>query len=197
MSATRQRIVGPGRCLLATLVAVCVTVPVLAPVPAGAAGVPLAGTLQLGQLRSRQIGRELPYLVYLPPDYLTSERRYPVLYMLHGAGGDYTEWSDSFLPEWTDELIRTGEIQPMIVVMPDGGERSYFSNLSNGTRWADYLAYEVVPTIDATYRTVPAAEARAIGGLSGGGLGALALALNHPDLFGAVGGHSPSLRLEP
>ena len=163
--------------------------------PAAAAA--LGGTLLDGEISSYVIGRSLPYRVYLPPDYFTTERRYPVLYMLHGAGGNYTEWSDSFLPERTDELILTHQIQPMIVVMPEGGERSYFSNHTGGPRWADYLAYEVVPSIDATYRTIPAAPSRAIGGLSAGGLGALQLALNHPDLFGVVGGHSPSVRLEP
>ena len=162
-----------------------------------AAAAPLSGTLQDGQLRSGLIGRDLPYRIYLPPDYFSSDRRYPVLYMLHGAGGNYTEWSDSFLPERADELIRVGEIQPLIIVMPDGGERSYFANLTDGPRWGDYLAYEVVPFIDAIYRTVPTRASRAIGGLSSGGLGALQLALNHPDLFGVVGGHSPSVRLEP
>ena len=162
-----------------------------------AAAAPLYGTLQDGQLRSGLIERDLPYRIYLPPDYFSSDRRYPVLYMLHGAGGNYTEWSDSFLPERADELIRVGEIQPLIIVMPDGGERSYFANLTDGPRWGDYLAYEVVPFIDAMYRTVPTRASRAIGGLSSGGLGALQLALNHPDLFGVVGGHSPSVRLEP
>jgi enterochelin esterase-like enzyme len=169
----------------------------LGALPPATAAAPLAGSLQDGQLRSGLIGRDLPYRIYLPPEYFTSERRYPVLYMLHGAGGNYTEWSDSFLPERADELIRAGEIQPMIVVMPEGGERSYFSNLNDGPRWGDYLATEVVPFIDAAYRTIPARASRAIGGLSGGGLGALQLALNHPDLFGVVGGHSPSVRLEP
>jgi enterochelin esterase-like enzyme len=163
-----------------------------------AASEPLQGFLIDDRLTSPIIGEELPYRVYLPPDYAANpDRRYPVLYMLHGAGGNYTEWSDSFLPERADELIRAGEIQPMIVVMPEGGERSYFSNLTDGRRWGDYLSYEVVPFIDAMYRTVPTRASRAIGGLSSGGLGALQLALNHPDLFGVVGGHSPSVRLEP
>jgi enterochelin esterase-like enzyme len=193
----RQRIPQPCKGPLATIATLGLLAAVLGAVPAGASTAALVGNLQDGSVSSYLIGRDLPYRVYLPPDYFASDRRYPVLYMLHGAGGNYTEWSDSFLPERTDELIRAGEIQPMIVVMPDGGERSYFSNHTNGPRWADYVAYEVVPFIDATYRTIPAAPSRAIGGLSGGGLGALQLALNHPDIFGVVGGHSPSVRLEP
>ena len=118
--------------------------------------------------------------------------------MLHGAGGNYTEWSDSFLPERTDELIVAGEIPPMIVVMPDSGGPTYWANWSDGgPRWADYVVQDVVSTIDRRYRTLPSAASRAIGGLSMGGLGALNLAFQHPDVFGVVGGHSPSIRLEP
>jgi enterochelin esterase-like enzyme len=150
------------------------------------------------RLNSPIIGQSFAYRVYLPPNYLTSaERRYPVLYMLHGAGGNYTEWSDSFLPEQVDRLIAADQIQPMIVVMPDDGETTYFANWDNGPRWGDYLTYDVVSTIDQRYRTAANPADRAIGGLSMGGLGALNLAFQHPDVFGVVGSHSPSVRLEP
>jgi enterochelin esterase-like enzyme len=162
-----------------------------------AASEPLQGFLIDDQLDSPIIGQSFTYRVYLPPDYLRSSRRYPVLYMLHGNGGNYTEWSDSFLPEQIDRLISADEIQPMIVVMPDDGETTYWANWDNGPRWGDYVAEDVVSTIDQRYRTLPFASSRAIGGLSMGGLGALNLALHHPDIFGVVGAHSPSIRLEP
>ena len=138
-------------------------------------------------------------LVYLPPDYQRSpQRRYPVLYLLHGAGGNYTEWTDSFLPEQADRLMVAHEIPPMIVVMPDDGGQTYWANWSEGgPRWADYLTDDIVSTIDQRYRTLANAQSRAIGGLSMGGLGALNLAFGHPDIFGVVGAHSPSVRLEP
>jgi enterochelin esterase-like enzyme len=117
--------------------------------------------------------------------------------MLHGAGGNYTEWSDSFLPEQIDRLIAADQIQPLIVVMPDDGEATYFANWDNGPRWADYVTEDVVSTIDQRYRTLTGPEDRAVGGLSMGGLGALNLALQHPDVFGVAGSHSPSVRLEP
>jgi enterochelin esterase-like enzyme len=85
----------------------------------------------------------------------------------------------------------------MIVVMPGGGESTYWANWDNGPRWGDYVAEDVVTTIDLRYRTIPAPGERAIGGLSMGGLGALNLAFQHPDIFGVVGAHSPSVRLEP
>src|SRR5947209_661407 len=98
---------------------------------------PLQGLLLDDSLLSPIIGESLPYRVFLPPDYVrTPQRRYPVLYMLHGAGGNYTEWSDSYLPEQADRMIVAGEIQPMIVVMPDGGGQTYWANWSeDGPRW--------------------------------------------------------------
>src|SRR5690349_14404250 len=93
---------------------------------AGASVVP--GLVFDAALFSPVLGREMPYRVYLPPNYfLTDSRRYPAMYMLHGAGGNYTEWSDSFLPQQMDDLIARGLIQPMIVIMADGGGRTYFA----------------------------------------------------------------------
>jgi enterochelin esterase-like enzyme len=163
-----------------------------------AASEALQGMLLDDTLFSPIIGESFKYRVYLPPDYLRApQRRYPVLYMLHGTGGTYTEWTDSFLPEQADRLMVAGEIQPMIVVMPDDGESTYWANWDNGPRWGDYVTEDVVSTIDQRYRTLAQAADRGIGGLSMGGLGALNLAFQHPDVFGVVGAHSPSVRLEP
>jgi enterochelin esterase-like enzyme len=164
-----------------------------------AASEPLQGFLLDDRLTSPIInGESFAYRVYLPPDYQRSQKHYPVLYMLHGNGGNYTEWTDSYLPEQVDRLIVADEIPPLIVVMPDDAEATYWANWSDGgPRWADYLTFDVVRVIDQRYRTLPTPESRAIGGLSMGGLGALNLAFQHPDVFGVVGGHSPSVRLEP
>jgi enterochelin esterase-like enzyme len=177
-------------------------VPTATPQPLGtpvAASEPLQGTLIDDRVSSPIIGESFPYRVYLPPNYLSSpQKRYPVLYMLHGAGGNYTEWSDSYLPEQTDRMMVAGEIPPLIVVMPDDGGGTYWANWSEGgPRWGDYLTEDVVSTIDQRYRTLANPRSRAVGGLSMGGLGALNLAFQHPDVFGVVGAHSPSVRLEP
>jgi enterochelin esterase-like enzyme len=170
---------------------------VVAAPAAHAQAVPMAGIVFDSELHSTILSRTMPYRIYLPPGYLFSEaQRYPVLYMLHGAGGNYTEWSDSFLPQQLDDMIVRGAAQPMIVVMPDGGGRSYFANWDNGPRYSDYVARDVVSEIDFRYRTLPAQSSRAIGGLSMGGLAALQIAMRNPTVFGIVGAHSPSIRLE-
>jgi enterochelin esterase-like enzyme len=159
---------------------------------------PLVGFLVDDRLFSPIIGESFRYRVYLPPDYLRAPtRRYPVLYMLHGNGGNYTEWSDSYLPEQADRMVAAGEIPPLIIVMPDDAESTYWANWSDGPRWADYVVEDVVSTMDQRYRTLPDPRSRAVGGMSMGGLGALNLAFQRPDVFGVVGGHSPSVRLKP
>jgi enterochelin esterase-like enzyme len=190
---------------ISTAVATRVVAPATAtPVPSVrgtpiAASEPLQGLLLDDRVLSPIIGESFPYRVYLPPDYLRSpQRRYPVLYMLHGAGGNYTEWTDSFLPEQADRMMTADEIPPLIIVMPDDGGQTYWANWSEGgPRWGDYVSEDIVATVDQRYRTLPYASSRAIGGLSMGGLGALNLAFQHPEVFGVVGAHSPSVRLEP
>jgi enterochelin esterase-like enzyme len=167
-----------------------------APQPTRAQSAALAGVVFDSSLNSPILGREMPYRVYLPPEYISdTTRRFPVMYMLHGAGGNYTEWSDSYLPQQLDNMIERGLVQPMIVVMPDGGERTYFANWDNGPRYSDYIAQDVVTEVDSHFRTLPQQASRAIGGLSMGGYGALSIAMRNPTIFGAVGAHSPSIRL--
>jgi enterochelin esterase-like enzyme len=148
------------------------------------------------------LNQDMPILIYLPPGYYDSQRRYPVLYMLHGYGGPYTEWEKWGLIASIDPMIRNGKIQPMIAVMPEG-ERSYWFNhapalpqcpQSDGKPWGDYVGKDVVRYVDANYRTLSRRESRAIGGLSSGGQGALMLGMTHPEVFSTVGAHSPSFR---
>ncbi len=197
---------GSVRAARQVLLTACITTAVLqtwTPAVMAAATTPvttpahLAGSLADAHFFSAILGHDVPYRVYLPPDYASGAQRYPVLYMLHGAGGDYTEWTRDLLPDALDGLIQRGDVPPMIVVMPDAHGPTFWANWPGGLRWADYLAFDVVKEVDTQFRTLPAATSRAIGGLSMGGLGALHSALHHPDIFGVVGGHSPSIRPEP
>jgi len=149
---------------------------------------------------SQALGREDAYLVWLPPDYNANTKRYPSLYLLHGVGGPdgygVEEWLGYALTEDLDRMLALGMIEPMIVVLPNG-EQSYWMNHSpdtDGTRWADFVALDLVKDVDAHFRTEPVRERRAIGGLSMGGHGALQIAMNHPNLFSVAGAHSPTIR---
>jgi enterochelin esterase-like enzyme len=155
---------------------------------------------------SASLGLDREVIIYLPPGYdVTTQRRYPVLYLLHGWGGfelkHTTEWEQWGLQQGVQNLIVKGLSRPVIVVQPlaytASGECSLFFNHGPGTDgkpWGDYIWKDVVDYIDAHYRTLARRESRAIGGFSFGGQGALSLGLIHPEVFKVVGGHSPSFR---
>jgi enterochelin esterase-like enzyme len=154
----------------------------------------LWGTFRQQAFYSPAVDMEMPYFVYLPPDYDTAGRRYPVLYMLHGIAASYEEWLAYGFVDAVDRMTAALEVQPMIVVFPQGDFAYWVNHADGGPRWGDYVAYDLVWHVDATYRTLPSAARRGIGGVSMGAHGALQLAFNHPRVFGVVGAHSPSLR---
>ncbi|MEW5719653.1 MAG: alpha/beta hydrolase-fold protein [Chloroflexota bacterium] len=159
------------------------------------------------KFRSATLNEDRKILIYLPPGYSAqTQRRYPVLYMLHGYGGfnlpnNSTEWEQWGLQTSAERMMLNGEIEPMIIAQPNAymadGQPSYFFNHGPGTdgkRWGDYIWQDVVNYVDANYRTLPRRASRAIGGFSLGGQGALSLALSQPRVFQIVGAHSPSFR---
>ena len=140
--------------------------------------------------------RRLP--VYLPPGYNENDKRYPVVYLLTGFTGRGTfmlndSAFDEPIQERLDRLINTGQIQPMIVVLPDCFTRyggSQYLNSSATGRYEDHLIGEVIPFVDRHYRTRAEPGCRAIAGKSSGGYGALVQGMRHPDIFGAIACHS-------
>jgi pimeloyl-ACP methyl ester carboxylesterase len=129
--------------------------------------------------------------VYLPPGYEQSGKRYPVIYFLHGFGGDHN------FPrgiELLDFAIAKQRIRPFIFVVPNekttyGG--SFFSNSVHFGNWEDFTSFDLVSFIDKKYRTIAKKESRGITGHSMGGYGALKIAMHHPDIFGTVYAISP------
>jgi enterochelin esterase-like enzyme len=154
---------------------------------------PLSGSAYALGFYSDLLQREMAYWVYLPPGYVETASRYPVLYALHGGGGGLEEWAAYGLLDAADIAFREGSLRPFIIVLPQG-DKSFWTNWANDSlRWGDYLAYEVVWQIDSAFATLRSPAARAVGGNSMGGWGALYQGLTHPDIFGVVVANSPSL----
>jgi enterochelin esterase-like enzyme len=170
-------------------------IPIAAVDPAPPATPSPGGRSGTARFESAALGRVMPYLVYLPPGYdAHPAARYPVLYMLHGMGGDERQWQRLGLLTAAERLIATGEIPPMIIVMPRGDQAYWMDHAGNGPRWGRFVVTELVDDVDIHYRTIADRDHRAIGGVSMGGHGALQLALNNPDRFATVGSHSLVLR---
>lgn len=139
---------------------------------------------------SQILGLNRAYTVYLPAGY-DATNHYPILYLLHGKGGGNVDWTvDGHLREVADRLVASGEIQPTVIIMPDGGERNtpgrfgYF----NIKEWPfeDFFFTELIPTVESKYNAGGSKGERAIAGLSMGGGGSTAYAQRHPEMFGAV-----------
>jgi enterochelin esterase-like enzyme len=137
-------------------------------------------------MKSEILDMERKYAIYLPPDYETSQRSYPVLYLLHGGGDDQTGWVQfGEVKHIADKTIQKGRTTPMIIVMPDAnsGKRGYTNDATGEWRYEDFFFDEFMPYIEKTYRIKNVKRYRAIAGLSMGGGGTYYYALHRPDLF--------------
>ncbi|MGZ5495455.1 MAG: alpha/beta hydrolase [Candidatus Aminicenantales bacterium] len=138
------------------------------------------------KLSSKVLGRDVAYAIYLPPDYAASTRRYPVVYLLHGYTDDESGWIQfGEVSLAADRAIAEREIPPMIIVMPDGGVTFYINDAAGKVRYEDMFVRDLIPYVDARYRTRASREFRGIAGLSMGGWGTLVQSLRHPELFAA------------
>jgi len=140
-------------------------------------------------MKSEILKMDRKFAIYLPPGYETSERSYPVLYLLHGAGDDQTGWVQfGEVLYIADKAIREGKATPMIVVMPDAntGRRGYFNVPGTDWRYEDFFFEELMPYVEKTYRIKGEKRYRAVAGLSMGGGGTFMYALHHPELFSSA-----------
>ena len=156
---------------------------------------PLLLVAQMGKvyddlsLPSTILNGERKYAIYLPPDYETSQRSYPVLYLLHGGGDDQTGWVQfGEVLHIADKAINKGEATPMIIAMPDAytGRRGYYNDVRGEWRYEDFFFEEFMPYIENTYRIKGEKRYRAVAGLSMGGGGSFIYALRRPDLFSSA-----------
>jgi enterochelin esterase-like enzyme len=140
-------------------------------------------------MESKILGMERKYAVYLPPDYETSERSYPVLYLLHGSGDDQTGWIQfGEVLRIADMAILKGTATAMVIIMPDAdtGKKGYFNDISGEWRYEDFFFEEFLPFVEKEYRIKSKKRYRAISGLSMGGGGTFMYALHHPELFSSA-----------
>jgi len=143
------------------------------------------GHVEVGKLESTNPPQE--YRIYLPPCYdEQTDKRYPVLYLLHGQTYNSDQWIRLGAVDVLDQLILSGASQPFIIVFPN--DRYWVGPIANG--FGERLTDALVPFIDETYRTIPNRSHRAIGGLSRGSGWALRLGLTRTDLFSVIGLHS-------
>lgn len=135
---------------------------------------------------SASMQRDVGYCIYLPPGYTADkERRYPVIYHLHGAGGNETRsvYSASVLHEG----ILAGKLPEIIMVFPNGGRSTMYQDSGDGRFMAETMMIkELIPHIDQTYRTIADRKARCIEGFSMGGRGSTNLAMKYPQMFGSL-----------
>lgn len=129
--------------------------------------------------------------IYLPADYAVSGKEYPVLYLLHGVLDDHTAWkAKGNMRKITDKAIKSGVVEPFIVVMPDGFLGFYVNGAKNingkryGNDWEDYFYNELKPHIEKSYPVKKGRKNTAFAGCSMGGYGSIYHAFNHPDKIG-------------
>ena len=162
------------------------------------------GRLEMISYESKSVGTTRKMQVYTPPGY-SKEKKYPVLYLLHGIGGDETEWQRFAKPNiLLDNLLAEGKVTPMIVVMPNGraqkNDRAGGDAMRSAPAFAAFeqdLLKDVIPTIEARYSVQADREHRALAGLSMGGGQALNFGLAHLDTFAWVGGFSSAPNTKP
>jgi len=162
------------------------------------------GKLEMIEYESKTVGTTRKMNVYTPPGY-SKNKKYPVLYLLHGIGGDETEWERFAHPDiLLDNLIADGKAVPMIIVMPNGraqkndrAEGNVFASAPAFAAFEQDLLQDVIPTIESRYSVQADREHRALAGLSMGGGQALNFGLGHLDTFAWIGGFSSAPNTEP
>lgn len=148
-----------------------------------------AGKVVTDSLESKILGETVKFNVYLPSGFASGEKTYPVVYLLHGLYGDYSDWQNNAKMNLiADELITSGEAREMVIIMPNAGDfdvRNVQNGYFNVENWnyEDFFFLEFIPAVESKYRIVGDKGHRAIMGLSMGGGGSVVYCQKHPDMF--------------
>jgi len=150
-----------------------------------------AGVVVSREFDSQALQRKWSYAVYLPDGYETSTLRYPVLYLLHGHGGDLYDWVNrGHIQQTADALIAHGDIPPAIIVLPDA-DSTWFVDRKEKMETA--VIVDLIGDAERTFRAIGARNGRLVAGLSMGGYGALRFVLKYPEKFAAAALLSPAI----
>ena len=147
------------------------------------------GTIETDYIDSKILGQEVPFNVYLPVGFQDSDATYPVVYLLHGLSDTYDAWvTRGHMKDVVDLLIASGDIVPMVIVMPNAGHpdiRNQWNGYFNmpGWNYEDFFFREFMPQVEKKYRCIGDREHRAVMGLSMGGGGSTSYAQRHPENF--------------
>jgi len=152
-----------------------------------------ASTVDTIIIRSSAMQKDIKCVVVKPDSYKKKKNHYPVVYLLHGYSGNYSNWVS------LSNIKALADSYQLLIVCPDGEFSSWYidSPVDSTMKFETYVGKEIPEAIDRLYRTIPDKKARAITGLSMGGHGGLYLGLRHPDIFGACGSMSGGVDLRP
>lgn len=128
-------------------------------------------------------GEEGIITLYLPSDWQTSGKKYPVLYLLHGMWGDQNDWANNSMHTTCNNIINAGDCSELIVVMPNGDDDFYVNGVRAGIMWETYFHEDLIPFVESHYPCRTDRSSRAIAGLSMGGFGTVYHAFNYPEKF--------------
>lgn len=150
---------------------------------------PLAPNVREAKLASRMMGREMPYRVVLPAGYdEAKEQRFAVIYLLHGLTGHYNNWTDA------TKVAAYALNHKFIIVTPEGDNGWYTDSVTKPTdKYESYIIKELIPEMDAKFRTLANRDNRMIAGLSMGGYGGVKFGLKYPEMFAIAGSFSGAL----
>ena len=167
--------------------------------------IPLAVLSQNGKVYeelshvSKILNTERNYAIYLPPNYDSSELYYPVLYLLHGGGGNQTDWiKQGDVADIADKAINQSKVAPMIIIMPDAGtiRNVYHNDIRGDWSFEDYFFNELMPFVESKFRIKREKRFRAIAGLSMGGEATFWYANHYPEMFSSACSLSASFEVE-
>ena len=151
--------------------------------------------VELHSCQSTMLDQKVNYTVILPGNYYQTSEKYPVIYLLHGIGGNGNSWiSRCNFNSLIDSLKNLKLVTDFIYVMPDAQNSYYIDNYNKSFLYESFFIKEFIPFIDSVFRTQPSASERTLMGLSMGGFGAVVIGIKHPELFGTVISMSGALR---